>query len=414
MAIAIPPEFQQEIEDIGIADERSDGEILFSLGQQRPVTSEKNIWAFWDSGLDAMPSWCQRNVISWVRICGPEWTIRVLDMKTGSPNHILKFADRELFPEAFLNGTMDGDHVGQHCADFVRGPLLFRHGGVSLDVGCILLRHIDRICWDMLADPDSPYEAAVPLLYGQTIANHFIASRKKSIFIEKWLVPIADVDAEKLSVNNLSPRHQLLAHLWEGRTNVRGISDSPLLRFVKDIRYEDATDFHWDWSVSVTQFLEYITQVLCWQRLCMISDTGDGFNSCQFWQQKVLCIDVLDEFWGGEKTLGFQDFGPRMYHLLTLRRDADPNSAEYKDAYRLVWRLLTKSSLQKVTHAKNLTNTPHLGTLWDEHEGQDCVPGSFGELLRYGAVHFRQKRPSIRYKDATEPRTTIGKGLLEA
>ncbi|KAH7140459.1 hypothetical protein B0J13DRAFT_527197 [Dactylonectria estremocensis] len=150
-----------------------------------------------------MPSWCQRNVISWVRICGPDWNVRVLDMVSSSPNHALKFAERELLPEAFVNGTMDGLHVGQHSADFIRGPLLFRYGGVSMEVGCILVKHIDRICWDTLADPGSPYEIAVPVLYGQTIANHFVAARKENPFIEKWQVETRKGSDRKITRHDL-------------------------------------------------------------------------------------------------------------------------------------------------------------------------------------------------------------------
>ncbi|KAF4953979.1 hypothetical protein FGADI_5575 [Fusarium gaditjirri] len=393
MHFAIPLEYQSELEATEPVDLRPDEEILSSIEQYRHVISEKNIWAFWDSGIRGMPSWCQRNVIGWARICGPDWTIRVLDMKPNSPNHVLKFIDGEMLPEAFLSGTMDGQHAGQHAADCIRGPLLVRYGGVSMDVGCLLIRHIDRICWNMLADPDSPYEIAVPVLYDQTIANHFVAARKNNVFIEKW--------------------HQLFMHLWNGRTHQQGISDNPLLGFIKDIRYDDATDFHWDWKVPVTQFLEYIAQVLCWQRLCLVRDTGDGFKSSEYWQHNILCIDALNEVWGGEKTLGFDGIGPRMYNLLTVRLDSDPNATDYKDAYKLVWRLLSKSSFQKVTRAKNLTHTPHLGTLWDQNDGQDCVPGTFGNLLRYGAVHFRQKREGIKCKEACEPRTLLEKGLLE-
>ncbi|KAG5786987.1 hypothetical protein H9Q69_013938 [Fusarium xylarioides] len=200
MDFPIPPEYQSELEATESVDLRTDEDVLLSIEQYRPVISEKNIWAFWDSGIRSMPSWCQRNVIGWARICRPDWTIRVLDMAPKSPNYVTKFIDREMLPEAFLSGTMDGQHAG----------------------------HIDRICWDVLADPDSPYEIAVPVLYGQTIANHFVAARKNNVFIEKW--------------------HQLFMHLWNGRTHQQGISDNPLLGFIKDIRYDDATDFHWDWK----------------------------------------------------------------------------------------------------------------------------------------------------------------------
>lgn len=182
----IPDEFKSELELVAAPNTRPDEEILASLRQHVPVTSEKNIWTFWHAGLDAMPKWCQRNVVDWVRICGPSWTVRVLDVVPGSLNHALNFASAELLPEAFIKGSMDGPYVGPHSADFLRGALLFQHGGVAMDVGCILVRSLDRMCWDKIADHRSPYEVAVPVMYGQTIANHFVASKKGSLFIQNW------------------------------------------------------------------------------------------------------------------------------------------------------------------------------------------------------------------------------------
>lgn len=52
-----------------------------------------------------------------------------------------------------------------------------------------------------------------------------------------------------------------------------------------------------------------------------------------------------------------------MFDLLSLNRDTDRNSAEHKEAYNLVWRLLTKSLMQKITHGKGLTDSIHLGRL---------------------------------------------------
>ena len=57
-------------------------------------------------------------------------------------------------------------------------------------------------------------------------------------------------------------------------------------------------------------------------------------------------------------------------------------------------RLLTKSTMQKITHAKNLVETPAHGVLWDaeENQGKDIEPGTFVEFLRYATVHFEQIR----------------------
>lgn len=185
--LRIPVEFQNELELVEVHDQRTDEEILESLTRHVPVgTSEKNVWAYWHAGVEAMPRWSQRNVIDWVRILGPSWTVRVLDTVPDSPNHALKFVPPELLPECFVKGTMTGLYTGQHSADFLRGALLYQYGGVNIDVGCILIRHLDRVCWDILADPTSPYEVAIPLIYDQVTANHFVAARKGNPFIKRW------------------------------------------------------------------------------------------------------------------------------------------------------------------------------------------------------------------------------------
>ena len=192
-AFTIPEEYLSELTPAAPKDTRTDAEILESLSQYKPVTSEKNVWAYWHSGLSAMPGWCRRNVISWVRICGPSWTFRVLDTVPGSANHALKFAPKELLPETFVKGTMDGPYTGPHSADFLRGALLVEHGGVSMDVGCILFRDLDRVCWDQIVDETSPYRVVVPLMYGQSPANHFVAARKGDPFITRWSAPFTNI-----------------------------------------------------------------------------------------------------------------------------------------------------------------------------------------------------------------------------
>ena len=183
---AIPEEFEDKLRHVENVDTRTDKEILTSLEKYTPVTSEKNIWAFWDKGVRNMPAWCQRNVVDWVRICGPSWTVRILDAIPDSPTYCLKYVSGDLLPEAFVNGTMTGVYVGQHSSDFLRGATLYTHGGVYMDVGNILIRDLDRVGWNQLADPNSPFQVCVPIMYGTMMANHFVASRKGDPFIKCW------------------------------------------------------------------------------------------------------------------------------------------------------------------------------------------------------------------------------------
>lgn len=182
----IPAEHEDQLEVLKLEDQRTDEEILQSLSQYAPVTSEKNIWAFWHSGVSNMPKWCQRNVIDWIRICGHSWTVRILDNVPHSPNHALRHVSADSLPDAFVRREMNGPYVGPHSADFLRGACLYQYGGVFIDVGCILIRHLDRIGWDKLEDPRSPYRVAIPLMYGQITANHFVAARKGDPFIKRW------------------------------------------------------------------------------------------------------------------------------------------------------------------------------------------------------------------------------------
>lgn len=183
----IPEEFGKDLHLVESLDKRSDKDILESLSDHVPITSEKNIWAFWDSRLGSMPSWCKHNVLNWIRLCGPSWTVRVLDTVPNSPNNALRWVtDTSMLPDAFVKGTMDGPYVGPHSADFLRGACLFLYGGVWMDVGIILIRKLDDICWKQLADPASPFQVSIPWMYGLTTANHFVASRKGDPFIKRW------------------------------------------------------------------------------------------------------------------------------------------------------------------------------------------------------------------------------------
>ena len=172
-------------------------------------------------------------------------------------------------------------------------------------------------------------------------------------------------------------------------------------------------NYSWEFKVKPTIVMEYIGQVMAWRRLCMLEDPNDGFNGADYYDQKVLLFDSLSEDWGAEATIGFS--GQDLFDVLTTKRDADPQSEQYRTAFKTIWRILTRSSMQKITHGKNLTKAPALGILLDmeENQGKDAAPGTFAELLRYGSVHFEQSRETIEYVKAEKPKERITKGLLE-
>ncbi|KAK9368249.1 hypothetical protein V1509DRAFT_639752 [Lipomyces kononenkoae] len=392
----IPAEFQDKLRYVEPLDKRSDAEILESLkAGGQPVRSEKNIWAYWHAGVENMPAWCLRNVLDWVRLCGPSWTVFVLDSVPGSPNHALKYLPADKLPESFVQGTMEGPYVGPHSADFLRGACLTLYGGVFLDVGIILFRSIDAICWHKLEDPESPYQVSVPWMYGTVMANHFVASRKGDPFIQRW--------------------HDLFIYLWQNRTEHKGISANPLVSFAASLDFSVSRErgYKFEFAVEPLVVFEYVMQVIAWLRVSMLEDVGDGFSGVDYAQDNVLWFDALEEDWAAQSVVGFE--GQEEFDALETKTDADHSSSAYQTAYRAVWKMLTSASMQKISHGKHLTKTPALGLLWgmEENKDKDIEPGTFAELLRYGSVRFEQMRKEIKYVVPERPAMTLKKGLFE-
>lgn len=421
----IPHEFEDDLRFSPCADTRSDAEILSSLNQHVPVSSEKNIWAFWHSGILTMPEWQQRNVAQWIRKCDSSWTIRVLDNVPGSPNHAFKYFAPYQVPACYRDGTMDGPYARVHASDFARGACLYNHGGVWTDVGQVLLMSLEQICWNKLEDPNAPFRICAPYVSNCMIANYFIAARKEDPFIKRWCVEDAYVllflrplRISRQIMQELTGfcRHEVFCALWEGKTNYLGVMQHPLL---KDLEMGELWDpaFAPNLRVSMTTLMEYTAQMTCWVRICMIegSDTGgDSFNGAEYWLKHVLLIEAMAETLGASEAVGWEGGGPRMFDLLCSKVDADPSSQVYKDAYRAVWRVLTKSSTVK-NAGSGMLKTANLGSIWSrpENRGSDMTPGTFAELLRYGATNFRQTRKGPVYVDAPIPKSTVKKGHLE-
>lgn len=207
-------------------------------------------------------------------------------------------------------------------------------------------------------------------------------------------------------------------HLWKGRTDFVGVVESPLVTFMKDFKFSEAQDrgFNWDYSVDEVTILGYVGQCVAWIRVAWLQEPDGGFDGVDYWAKKVLLWDVLPEHWAGEAEVGFK--GEDLLKVLSTRLDGDKGSEEYKKAEKTAWRLLTSSTLQKITHGKGITHSLHLGVLLDlpENQGKDAEPGTFGELLRYGSVHMEQTRDSIKVVEPVNiaPEFILRKGLFEA
>jgi hypothetical protein len=121
-------------------DKWTDYEVMSAMRVHRPITSQKNVWAIWDNGLDEMPAWCQLNVINWVRRLGSSWTVRVVDLVHGSPNNVSSFLDAKDLPDSFSERASNAKK--QHVSDIVRLALLYK---VSAPRGLVCRTDVARM-----------------------------------------------------------------------------------------------------------------------------------------------------------------------------------------------------------------------------------------------------------------------------
>lgn len=359
----------QGLQSLPHIDSRTEEEILTLLSRPSPVTSEKNVWAFWDRGVTNLHSWTKRNIITWVRILGSQWTVRVLDRVEGSASNVHNFVEEEFFPECFNRHTMSGPHAGQHSSDLVRLPCLYKYGGVYMDVGIVLLRHLDDICWNTITDSSSSIELVFPsldfTLNSAKIGNFFFAAQKGNEFILRWMKVFLEVWKTKSSGEG-TQLHPLLSHLLQIGSN------APMLR---------AMPLH---------EIDYFSQTLSLDRVRLLRDADDGFDGHKYFEDHVALLEYLE--CDAATVLSHKD-GEKAMRFLKMQRTPSHNQPDFRSAKKFTERLLTNTAMLKMYHWSEL-ETPTLAQLWDltENENADNEPGSFGEWLRWSSWHYSQRR----------------------
>ncbi|KAK0724926.1 glycosyltransferase [Lasiosphaeris hirsuta] len=359
-------------------DTRTDADIIASLHRHVPVASERNVWAFWNNGFAAMSPWMQRNLVNWVRRQGQQdWTVRLLDTVPESPNHVYAFLPPQEFPAAAREGRMTSRGMSVTISDFSRIALLYHHGGVYMDVGIMLIRDLDDICWSSLQDEATPYRVAgMTQDMGRSpyqMHNSFLAARRQDPFLHRW--------------------QQVGLCMWEGRVDNAGTHDDPLLRHLGLLKFSSpAIPESADWA----SFNDYLNQYLAFERVRLNREPGPGgFDGPSYFQKHFFLLDARTEMFYG------QDFdgGEAVVRWLSLpreiTREPEESGHDQDRAREFVHNILARSSMCKFSQGTaRLGLTFLVATHWSkpEHADADCRPGTWGELLRHGSINFRQTR----------------------
>lgn len=384
-------------------DLRSDAEVNHDLLHPKPITeSEKNIWFFWHQGFSKMHPYAQRNVRAWHRRFSKQgWVVRVMDTNPESPLNIAKFLDihdTNLFPQAFVDGTIGGDYAPQHTSDLVRWPLLLTYGGVYADVGMMQIGDLDRLWNTTIDDPSSPFEV---LSYNsadiapRSLTNYFLGAKKNNpLFLRS---------------------HKLFLALWAadgGKTGTEGMHASPLLDGLPLMVggrgfTENGRTYTMD---DVTKMLtDYIIQGQVMTMTMSTVDKEDDWDGPAYTRDKIYAIDYMV----GSQLINEMTAwnGPRQFELMSLHmpQDGEVESSDQKQAREIVEACLTKSWGFKLAHGLIIRVLgPTLGSLWRDNTGSDDVPGTYAHWLRHATTYWNQKDLPPRSEFADPPPVKVG------
>ncbi|KAF6805070.1 capsule polysaccharide biosynthesis protein [Colletotrichum sojae] len=350
-------------------DLRPDAKIDNAITNPPPVTSAKNLWFFWNAGYDNLHPYAKRNVRTWHRRFSPQgWTVRVVDLEPHSPGYIgnwIDLQDPDVVPDAFREGTLDGEFAKQHYSDLVRFPLLVKYGGIYTDVGFMQIGDLDRLWNETIANSESPYEVLSYTpdhgkAYG--LMNYFIGGLPGNPFWQAC--------------------QELFIELWKGKTNTEGLHAHPLLRGIPLLGQTFTQAGNAGFSEKLT---DYITQGQVITMVMSIVDDERDWNGPAYTTEKIFAPDymvgsqLINEYtsWNGVKAFELMS--------QSLPESGSVESEDQKLARTIVEDCFKRSFGFKLAHGLILqVFGDTLGSLWRKHEGSDNVPGTYAHWLRYG------------------------------
>lgn len=389
----IMPDGMHRIDD-QMLDLREDTEIDHDLTHPPPVRDEKNIWFYWDQGYAEMHPYTKRNVRAYHRrLSRAGWIVRIVDRVFESVSNVSNFLDVQdlnIFPQAYIDGTLTGTYAVQHCSDLVRFPLLIKYGGVYTDVGFMQIGDLDRMWNNTIANPDSPYDV---LSYNSgssseyQLMNYFLATGKDNPLFVRF--------------------HRLLLALWSadgGRLESTGMHKSLLLKgtpmMSADVGFEE--NGH-KYTIEETNEIltDYIIQGQAIRTVMSMADPEDDWNGPEYTSKHVYAI----EFMVGSQLINEMTAwdGDEAFRLLSLAlpRPGETETTDQAKARSIVEQCLSRSFGFKLAHGlilRVMGNT--LGSLWRQHPGSDDIPGTYAHWLRYGMIHWSQNElpPRVNYE----------------
>ncbi|MER2634575.1 MAG: capsular polysaccharide synthesis protein [Rhizobiaceae bacterium] len=246
----------------------------------------KIVWTFWDMGREEMCSFHKLNLRTWHHVLGPEWRINLLSTIDGDEWHVRNFIRADMLPASFefLPAVVKSDAV--------RLALLSSYGGIWMDVGIVLLRGLDEICWQEMATQESHVLLAGFFNSGwgsdhlgrrDAFENWFIAARGRNIFVDRW--------------------HRVFVDYWNDRLVSTLIGDHPLFEALDLSNFQRyGLDFR-NYLTSHVAFRHVLESdphlQRLWRNNMRLRDACDGpfvLPSCVGWQPDEIFKAMIAEY----------------------------------------------------------------------------------------------------------------------
>jgi hypothetical protein len=177
--------------------------------------------------------------------------------------------------------------------------------------------------------------------------------------------------------------------LWKDRDHAAGLHSHPLISHLPLLQI-DAPSI--PTSADWIDFTDYLAQIQAFERVRLNKEPGiDGFDGPAYFRQHFFLLDARTEVFLGQAF----DGGDNVHRWLLLPRQENSDNDDQAAASRFVYDVLAKSSCCKFSKGTSRLGLPTLvAECWSRPEcaNDDCQPGSWGEFLRYGSVHFQQTR----------------------
>lgn len=202
--------------------------------------------------------------------------------------------------------------------------------------------------------------------------------------------------------------------MWKGREDASGIHQHEL---VAHLDVFQPTKLGLSMDKDFAKFTDYAAKTQAFLRVRHNIEPGvGGFNGPEYVRNHFLLLAFSNEVHGFWKWPGTNMTKVLMLHRQGNKEINEEQVSDQKIAHDLVYGLLAGAFVCKFNQGMAKLGIPcEEAEYWNQpaNDNADCLPGTWGELLRYGSAHYKQTR-TLEYVASPEVHRITRAAMLEA